>query len=434
MKYLPNIQKSPYGIYYLRIQRKGKDRKISLRTKDRKEAEISATYLRATILRMTVDESKIKNWTLKTDGDSIEITTEDNDADRLSAKDALVAFVAAKNGTLKDGLQAKMDAEQPTTTLMTAAIAEYAVHLGNGDSTVKTQQMAMSTLLCLSNLLKAGFDMSQLNDDIVEDQWLPHRLKTVGKTTARRDLTFIRTFSTWAADRKRKYCPSPIKYTFTAKGENWAYFTKQDLELIFDGLHKKSENAWQLWIPLIALYTGARVSEIASMRPSYIIEKSSVTAMRLAGTKTEASDRTIPIHDDLIEMGFLEYVERKLKTNRTQLFDVRSHNQNGSGATVSKWFTAYKKSIGLTDSLKVFHSFRPTIVDHLKQHEVEFEARCQYVGHDAGGGVHNKVYGRNELSLSVIKKEVVDKINWKLYCGFDLDKKSIKKKAAAFNK
>lgn len=292
--------------------------------------------------------------------------------------------------------------------------------------------MAESVLNDLVKKLGVGFDMSKINDEVIEIKWLEKRLKAVAKTTAKRDLTFIRGFISWAADRKRKYTPTALTLTVEAKGENWAYLSAADLKLIFDNLPLHARQSWQLYIPIIALYTGARIAEIATLQIADFIEKNGIQAMRLRGTKTDASDRTIPIHAHLIELGLLELVTARLKKSKINLFDIAHHNQNGAGATASKWYTKYKNSIGLKDKLKVFHSFRPTIVDHLKQAGSGFEARCQYLGHDSGGGVHNKVYGRNELNLTIIKSEVIDKIDWQKYCGWQPDISLLKNKAKSF--
>lgn len=433
MSNLKNVQKSSSGIYYLRVQRGGLDRKISLQTRDIHEATIAAAIAHATLSRMTIDHDKIKSWTLKTDGENIEITTENNDADRASAKDAFVAFVQAKRTSLADGLHAKIQQEQPKATMpFVAALAEYKSFLATSKIAVKSQRMAMSTLSSLIGILGSQFDMAQINDDVIEEKWLKLRLTQVAETTAKRDLSFIRSFVEWSADKKRKYCLAALTLSIEAEGESWSYLNSTDLKLIFDNLHTHAENAWQLWIPIISLYSGARVAEITSIKTEYVYQKSGIHALRLAGTKTDASDRDIPIHADILQLGFLDYVAARRKSKQEYLFDVRHHNQNGAGATVSKWYTSFKNTIGLKDKLKVFHSFRPTIVDHLKQAGAGFEARCQYVGHDAGGGVHNKIYGRNELNLTVIQAEVVDKIDWLKYCGWQPDLILLKAKADTF--
>lgn len=420
-----NIQKAPSGIYFLRLQRDGKDRRVSLRTRDLSIAQLAAAVARATLSNMTIDQQKIKSWTLETDGENIKITTDDNDADRASAVEALKTYVVGRRSNYAD-----LDAPKPTASTVTIkiALAEYLPFLYKSDTAFKTQRMAESVLADLVKKLGAGFDMGKINDEVIETKWLEKRLKVVAKTTAKRDLTFIRGFVTWAADRKRKYTPAALTLTVEAKGENWSYLSAADLKLIFDNLPLHARQPWQLFIPIIALYTGARVAEIATLQTADFIEKSGIQAMRLRGTKTDASDRTIPIHPDLIELGLLQLVAARLKKSKLSLFDIAHHNQNGAGATASKWYTKYKNSIGLKDKLKVFHSFRPTIVDHLKQAGSGFEARCQYLGHDSGGGVHNKIYGRNELNLTIIKSEVIDKIDWQKYCGWQLDIALLKNK------
>lgn len=426
MTHSKNIQKAPNGYFYLRLQRNGTDRRISLKTRNLAEAELSAAIFRATISRMTIDPNKIKTWTLETDGQNIKISTEDNDADRASAIEAVKAYVVGRRSNYSD-----LDTPKPTAPTVTIkiALAEYLPFLHKSDTAFKTQRMAESVLADLVKKLGATFDMSKINDEVIETKWLEKRLKDVAKTTAKRDLTFIRGFVTWAADRKRKYTPAALTLTVEAKGENWSYLSAADLKLIFDNLPLLARQPWQLFIPIIALYTGARIAEIATLQTADFIEKNGIQAMRLRGTKTDASDRTIPIHAHLIELGLLELVTARLKKGKINIFDIAHHNQNGAGATASKWYTKYKNAIGMKDKLKVFHSFRPTIVDHLKQAGSGFEARCQYLGHDSGGGVHNKVYGRNELNLTIIRSEVVDKIDWQKYCGWQPDLALLKDKA-----
>ena len=242
----------------------------------------------------------------------------------------------------------------------------------------------------------------------------------------------MRGFVNWACDKKRKYTPAPLTINFEATGESWSYLNSQDLQLIFNDLHKHVEKPWQFWLPILGLYTGARIAELASIKTASILNKNGVDAIHLKGTKTDASDRVIPLHKDLIELGFLRLAEARRISNKEMLFDIHKSDQNGWGAAASKWYTAYKNKIGLTDKLKVFHSFRPTIVDHLKQAGAQFEARCQYVGHDSGGGVHSKIYARNEFNLKMIKVEVVDKIDWKAYCGWSPNLNQLKLKADFF--
>ena len=428
MAHIKNLQKSNSGIFYLRTQKNGRDRKLSLRTRDINQAKLYVNVMHATIFSMKMNPELIKTWTLETNGENIKIITEDNDADRASALEA-VKILAQSRAQTQDSYASVI--QKRVTKTLGEALLEYYQHLEKSELALKTQKMTQSTLSELVKRLGGSFNMSQINDELIEEKWLNVRLGKVSESTCKRELSFLRGFFDWANDKKRSYCQK-ITLSIQVKArntKNYDYFSSADLKLIFDNLPSLAKNEWQIWIPIIGLYTGARIGEVASLKTDYFINKSGIHAMRLAGTKTNASDRTIPIHPHLVELGLIELVEQRRKQGKTQLFDIQSHSQNGPGATASKWFTNYKKTIGLTDKLKVFHSFRATLVDHLKQAGVEFEARCQYVGHDAGGGVHNKVYGRNELNLSIIKSEVVDKIDWQKYSDWEPDLITLKKSA-----
>lgn len=423
-----NLQKAPSGYYFLRFQRNGSDRRISLKTKDLATARLAADVARATLSQMTIDPTKIKSWTLEIEGDKLKIQTENTPEDRASALEAVKIMAEARSqDTYKSVTQSRL------TKTLGEAILEYTPVLAKTNTALKTQRMAQSTLADLAKKLGASFNMHLLNDEAIEDKWLNPRLEIVASTTAKRDLTFIRGFVNWASDKKRKYCPVQLTLTVEARGENWDYYSAADLKLIFDNLHLYAREAWQLWIPAIGLYTGARISEIAGLKISGFIEKNGIKAMVLEGTKTKASNRTIPLHEDLIALGLLDFVETRRDSKKVYLFEIKTHNQNGAGATASKWYTTFKQTIGLDGERKVFHSFRPTLVDHLRQAGVDFEARCQYIGHDSGGGIHNKVYGRNELNLTIIKNKVVDKIDWLKYCGWKLDINLLKNKVDELN-
>ena len=430
------LQKSRHGIYYLRIQQHGLDRRWSLRTRNPLVAAIHAHELSVTLLRMkNITHS---SWSMKVDGDKIEITTEDNDADRASAKAAMVEIVKAQ-------AQASLTLAQVTTPHQSSninpnkrtitledAIKEYEVVLKESDLALKSKRMASSVLSGLKLILGTAFNMYQLDNLVIKNRWYKTRIETVAKTTAKRDLSFIRAFVAWAADEERQYCKTALTFTIEAKGENYDYFTKNDLKLIFDNLPSLAENSWQFWIPILGLYTGGRIAEIASLRTDYVSEKSELNVLRLAGTKTDDSDRTIPIHPDLVKLGFLEYVKHRSDLKHETLFDITHSKQNGAGAQSSKWFTAYKADIGLAGELKVFHSFRHTITDLMNQASVNNKAGSQYTGHVGEGGVRNEIYGRNPLSLEVMQAEVIDKINWQKYCGWAPDIAVLKAKADGF--
>lgn len=159
------------------------------------------------------------------------------------------------------------------------------------------------------------------------------------------------------------------------------------------------------------------------MQVSHFFEKAGISAMHLPGTKTDSAARDVPIHDDLVTLGLLDYVEARRKAGKSALFDLVVSAQNGPGAAISKWFGRHLEARGVSGR-KAFHSFRHTMVDHLRQHGAPLEARMQFMGHAAGGGVHNEVYGRAALGLPMIARDVVNKIDWQSYCGWSIEKAS----------
>ncbi|GKX34639.1 MAG: hypothetical protein MnENMB40S_22570 [Rhizobiaceae bacterium MnEN-MB40S] len=67
------------------------------------------------------------------------------------------------------------------------------------------------------------------------------------------------------------------------------------------------------WIPILCAHTGARVGEIAQLRKQDIFEQQGIHAIRItpeAGTVKAGGYRNVPLHRQLIDEGFLEFVEQ----------------------------------------------------------------------------------------------------------------------------
>lgn len=236
MKLNSRLVKSRHGVYYFRLQTGGIDKRWSLGTRDSKAASIAAYTIGAKLTGMKIDPTKIKSWTLKSDGNHFELNTEDNDADRAGGQIALETILEKMALISKQPSESKLlEILSPTMTLADA-IVEYTPVLNARDLVSKSKRMALSTLKKLKVLLGNNFDMSELNDYIIEDIWLEDRLISVKRTTAKRDLSFIREFVEWAADRKRKYAPAKLTFSIFAEGEHYDYFSQEDLKNIFDHL------------------------------------------------------------------------------------------------------------------------------------------------------------------------------------------------------
>lgn len=156
------------------------------------------------------------------------------------------------------------------------------------------------------------------------------------------------------------------------------------------------------WLPLLALFTGARMEELGQLRISDIREipfpdasglmKSawflSITSDADQGLKlkTASSERVVPIHSTLASLGFLKYVEQVKAVGHVRVFpDLKSGAYGRLTAKWGEWFGRYKRvDCGIVDNRMVFHSFRHTFKDYCRAAHIEEGVQRQLMGHAKG--------------------------------------------------
>lgn len=163
-------------------------------------------------------------------------------------------------------------------------------------------------------------------------------------------------------------------------------FNNDELKRIFEDSYMREpryNTAYQYWLPVIALFTGARLNEIAQLTTSDIIDMGSgIQALNITDTpegnaakslKTRASRRVIPVHSKLIELGFLAYVDSVKKTyGGGNLFQLKAAEGDGYGKAPGPWFNdKYLPYLGIKAKGIVFHSFRHTFITRLNTAIVE---------------------------------------------------------------
>jgi integrase len=168
----------------------------------------------------------------------------------------------------------------------------------------------------------------------------------------------------------------------------------------------KGEAAY--WLPLLALFSGARVNELAPMRADDIRRDptSDVRFMTVIeddetsrSVKTETSIRAVPIHPELLRIGFLEFVDhrRQVDGTRARLFPLIQPNSKGNhGAGFSQWFGRHKRTLGIANKKSVFHSFRHGFKDALRAGGVNEDVNDALTGHSGGNTVARR-YGWKEM-------------------------------------
>lgn len=169
-----------------------------------------------------------------------------------------------------------------------------------------------------------------------------------------------------------------------------------DLELIFGSevfrdapADPRKRNA-DYWLPLLALYTGARLEELGQALVTDVREEAGHpyldinTADENKRVKTKGSRRKVPLHPEVIKAGFLEYVAGLREGGERQLFpDLKRDNRGRMTALWSKWWGRYARSIGITDRRKVFHSFRHTFKDACRRADIPEPIHDALTGHSS---------------------------------------------------
>lgn len=147
------------------------------------------------------------------------------------------------------------------------------------------------------------------------------------------------------------------------------------------------------WIPLLGIFTGSRISELAQLQVVDIDTDSPIPQLSITdeGTgqqvKTDSSVRTLPIHSELIRLGFLAYVSDMRSAGHTKLFPRIKMRDGKPGAFFSRWFNENKPE-GLPD----FHSFRHTVRSVLAEAGVSEPVMDRITGHKVQGSTGTRVY------------------------------------------
>jgi integrase len=135
---------------------------------------------------------------------------------------------------------------------------------------------------------------------------------------------------------------------------------------------EKEIRDWRYWIAWIGLYTGARLGEIAQLLTDDVRQLHGTWIFHitregsaLKSTKTEGSQRVVPIHSELINLGFIDYHARMAAQGKNRLFpEIKADQRGFFSAEPSGFFNAYFRKIGVkVDKSVNFHSFRHGIAD-----------------------------------------------------------------------
>lgn len=198
-------------------------------------------------------------------------------------------------------------------------------------------------------------------------------------------LLHIASVFNWA--RKEQWVPSnPFEglsvHDAVSDAERRSAFSDEQLTTIFhSGLWRApwapdGRKAGDYWVPLLCLFHGLRNGEAAGLRVEDIGTDDGIPVLHLREygerkLKTAGSRATLPIHPQLLQLGFLEYVEARRGAGEFLLFPEGTVNGRGQvGAKLGERFSAFVKSLNLKGTKLGMHSFRHSFEDALRRAEL----------------------------------------------------------------
>ena len=145
------------------------------------------------------------------------------------------------------------------------------------------------------------------------------------------------------------------------------------------------------WAPLIARLMGLRMEECLQLGPQDFGTNKRIPYLRIEqnivnGTKTLSSERTLPVHPQLIELGLLKFVQLRKKQGHMRLFPhlTRSAQKATFSANFSKRFGYYRRNNDCYWPGLDFHALRTTFHTDLLTDDKSDAVRCRLMGHVPG--------------------------------------------------
>jgi len=266
------------------------------------------------------------------------------------------------------------------------------------------------------------------------------RAKDRLSTTSVNDiLGFLSTFFKWATqngytDRNFFEGVKIQKKRRTHVRDERARYTDKQISKLFDSKTYleytiQRNNIAYYWVPLIALFSGCRINEICSLYLDNIIKLKGKNSGRDIWCfnlleeeyrsdkrlKNSSSRRIIPIHDEILNLDFLEFVNILERKKRDRLFEeLKSYKGHNYANSVQRfWNERYTRDLGIeTDANEkrvTFHSLRHVVADTLKQANVDTKFINEHQGHSQGN-IDLDRYGKNydaEILYENCTKEIV---------------------------
>ncbi|WP_198118381.1 site-specific integrase [Massilia rhizosphaerae] len=168
-------------------------------------------------------------------------------------------------------------------------------------------------------------------------------------------------------------------------------FTVEELTKIFgaaEHAQRKHKSTYAYWLPIMGLFAGARPNELCQRHLSDFEVTDGVRYINIRDeedfqrVKNNNVCRQVPVHEKLIEVGLIRYVERLRDQGQQRLLPMlKFYEKDGDAKKPSDWFGQFGKRCGIMEThTKAFHSFRHTFISSLLNDGVPELSIAQIVG------------------------------------------------------
>ena len=213
-------------------------------------------------------------------------------------------------------------------------------------------------------------------------------------------------------------------------------FSHDDLHALFHSpqyTRDTFKHPYQFWTPLLALFTGARQTELAQLYLEDIRQENEVWVFDInkkldKQLKSKNAARLIPVHPFLIELGLLRYAQELKDKGKARLFPELTIRRDGYGQDVSRWFNGngtspgYRQRCGIVaaddEPKKDFHSFRHTFIDLMVGKRVDLNLLHKLDGHKLESMTLDR-YGKGRSLVPAMLEEVISKADFHLTIPLD---------------
>jgi len=276
----------------------------------------------------------------------------------------------------------------------------------------QSRQNVNKYLTRLSTMMNFGSGQGYFSENFILGMKLPVSKKDSKKREPFTDEDLVKILS------PKKYLDYTIDFGKTTKSD------KPDVV--------KLQNPFY-WSFLIGIFSGMRTNEILQMNIVDIIQDDKVWMFRVdeeneKRVKTENSIRNVPIHPQLVSLGFLKYLEILKTKGVDRVFPELTKDRDGYSSKVSRHYNEkFLPVLGVhKPRVKVLYSTRHTFVNRCYKKGVDRDIIKQIVGHekDFTFGIYGgNPYTPKQLYKGISKVKYKDirwnrlQVDWKKLIG-----------------